>query len=263
VVALGTVSACTAALLAIAVPVDRWAFAVMLMLIQLAFVAGWASLFDIPGPGGAVGIPAAAVVLGDCALLSGNGVSLTSLATVLGFVFLATLVWQIARPHRTRVVESLAVTVSGVVLALGGGAFITLRASGNGENAVSVALLGVVAVLGVGRTMDAVAPEPSLAGLSRRGVPGLVAGLASALVVGTFYGAQLVAMTVGQGIAIAFVAAAVAAATDIGLEVGLGTLGSEPGRRSAPWPARLAVAATLPILLAAPATYVVARVVLP
>jgi hypothetical protein len=76
------------------------------------------------------------------------------------------------------------------------------------------------------------------------------------------------ALPTGGAVWIALAAAVVAAVIDLGIDAGLATLDNDrpaaggPLPRPAPWPARLLVVALLPVLLAAPPAYVVARVVL-
>ena len=259
------------------------------LLAQVGFVSAWAYLLDTPGVVGAIAISAGAAAASDGVLLKVHHVSLTDFATIVALAFLLALFWQIARPHRTRVVESLASTLTATVLAVGGGGYLTLRAGLNGEqsafaggHAATAALLGVAAVLGVGRLVDAFSARPALSGSRDRGLPGLVLGLAAAAGVGAWYGAQAslawtenpAVITRGNqlgssgGLWIALVAAAVAAVIDLGIDAGLATLDDDrpaegaPAPRPAPWPARLIVVALLPMLAAAPPAYVVARVVL-
>lgn len=274
VLVVGVVSAGSAAAMAAVVSLDRWVLASILLVLQIGFVTAWAYLLDTPGVVGSVAVSGGAAAASDGLLLSGTHVSLATFATIVALAFLLALVQQIFRENRTRVTESLAATMAATVLAVAGGAYLTLRAGVDGERAARAALLGVAVVLGVGRVLDAVLPRPRLLGAGRRGWPGLVAGLAAATGVGALYGhyaadhtSKLIlaagsSITVGKSALIALVAALVAAAADLGIEVGLSTLKADPPRRRAPWPARLVVAAVLPILLAAPPAYVVARVVL-
>lgn len=258
------------------------------LLVQVGFVTAWAYLLDTPGLVGAVAISAGAAAASDGVLLAAHHVSLTDFATIVAFAFLLALFWQIARPHRTRVAESLASTLAAVVLSVAGGGYLTLRAGLNGEqsafaggHAATAALVGVAAVLGVGRLVDAVRARPSLSGSGNRGLPGLVLGLGAAAGAGAWYGAQAStswdggpvitrggSLGGGGALWIALVAAAVAAVIDLGIDAGLATLDDDrpavpgPAFRPAPWPARLGVVALLPVLVAAPPAYVVARVVL-
>jgi hypothetical protein len=254
------------------------------LLAQLGFVTAWAYLLDTPGLVGAIAISAGAAAASDGVLLKAHHVSLTDFATIVALAFLLALFWQIARPHRTRVTESLAATLTAVVLAVSGGAYLTLRAGLNGEqsafaggHAATAALLGVATVLGVGRLVDAFWARPALSASRDRGLPGLVLGLAAAAGVGAWYGSQAAQspnvspggpLSSSGAMWIALVAAAVAAVIDAGIDAGLATLDRDrpssgaPAPRPAPWPARLVVVAMLPILVAAPPAYVVARVVL-
>ena len=125
--------------------------------------------------------------------------SLTDFATIVAVAFLFSLIWQILRPHRSRVTESLAATLAAAVLAVAGGAYLTLRAGIGGQQAATAALLGVAAVLGIGRLVDAVLPVPALSGSRRRGLPGLVVGMAAAGALGAYYGSHGRPAHVGQG----------------------------------------------------------------
>ena len=275
VLVVGVVSAGSAAAMAAVVSLDRWVLASILLVAPARVRDGLGVPPRHPGsrrrrrPS-----PAALLPRRTACCCPGHHVSLTTFATIVALAFLLALVQQIFRENRTRVTESLAATMAATVLAVAGGAYLTLRAGVDGERAARAALLGVAVVLGVGRVLDAVLPRPRLLGAGRRGWPGLVAGLAAATGVGALYGhyaadhtSKLIlaagsSITVGKSALIALVAALVAAAADLGIEVGLSTLKADPPRRRAPWPARLVVAAVLPILLAAPPAYVVARVVL-
>jgi hypothetical protein len=276
VLVVGVVAAGTAGLMAAVVPLDRKVLAVILLLAQLGFVTAWAYLLDTPGIVGAVAVSAGAAAASDGVLLSSNHVSLTNFASILALAFLLSLIWQILRPHRTRVTESLAATMAASVLAVAGGAYLTLRAGIGGQQAATAGLLGVAAVLGIGRLVDALVPRPALSGSRRRGLPGLVVGLASAGLLGAYYGSHGGPLTSGKAALVALGAAVVAAVTDLGIDAGLATLGGDPPpgaasvgttgpvppRKRAPWPARLVVLAVLPVLISAPPAYAIARAVL-
>ncbi|MDX6253852.1 MAG: hypothetical protein QOJ11_186 [Frankiales bacterium] len=279
---VGVVAAAVAGAMAAVAPAGRGWLLVLLLAVQLGFVLAWTALLDTPSPAGAVAVSAGAAAASDGVLLRVHHVALGVFATIVALAFLFSLLWQIARRERTRVTESLAATVTATVLAVAGGAYLTLRAGLNGEQpltdgrqAATAALLGVATVLGVGRLVDAAWARPALSGSLRRGLPGLVAGLGAAAAVGAWYGSQRWT-THGDGLfpgagfitgpkvlLVALVAAAVAAAVDLGIDAGLATLAKDgPDRRPAPWPARLGVATLLPVLVAAPPAYVVARIVL-
>jgi hypothetical protein len=175
------------------------------------------------------------------------------------------------------------------VLAVAGGAWLTLYAGvtsdqpfAAGHQACLVALIGVSAALAVGRLVDALVARPRIAASARRGWPGLVIGVVAGCALGAWYGSRAglpshghhpaviyagrELMSGGKGALIALVAAGVAVVVDLGIDAGMTTLsGDRPAgaaRRPAPWPARLVVAGVLPVLVAAPAAYVVSRVVL-
>jgi hypothetical protein len=276
VLVVGVVAAGTAGAMAAVVPLDRHVLAAFLLVVQIGFVTAWAYLLDTPGVIGAVAISAGAAAASDGVALSADSVPLQDFAVIVAFAFLLSLGWQIARPNRTRVTESLAATLAAVVLAVSGGAYLTLRQAGGGQP-VAAALIGVAAVLGVGRLVDAFVPLPALPGIRRRGYAGLAAGLVAAAGLSAWYGASVALhppkgdglfyatglhLTAGKAALIALAAAGVAAVTDLAIEAGLGTLRADPPRRRAPWPARLVVVTALPILLAAPPAYVVAKAVL-
>jgi hypothetical protein len=288
VLVVGAVAAATAGAMAALSLVGRGWLAVVVLVAQVALVVGWTFLLDIPGSAGAVAIAAGAAASSDGVLLKAHHVSLRDFATIVAFAFLLALLWQIARPGRTRVTESLAATLAAAVLAVAGGAWLTLYAGGTGDKPLPAghqgclaALLGVTVALGLGRLVDVLWSGPRLAASSRRGWLGLVVGVAAGCAVGAWYGGQAgppsgasgavtyagrELMSGGKGALIALVAAGVAAVVDVGIDAGMTTLaGDRPdgaSRRPAPWPARLVVLAVLPILAAAPAAYVVARVVL-
>jgi hypothetical protein len=288
VLVVGVLSAAAAAAMAAVVPLARPVLAALLLVLQCGFVVAWSFALDTPEPVGAIAVAAGAAAASDGLLLRNEHVSLTDFATIVAVAFLLALVWQLARRQRFRVTESLASAVAATVVAVAGGAYLTLRAgigghvgTTAGRQATAVTLLGVATVLGVGRLVDAWFPVPALTGSRRRGLTGLVLGLTVAAGIGALYGsqvagsvhgAQLVAaaqrLTAGKGALVALAAAAVAGLSEVGIEAGFATLGADQpaggsgGGRRAPWPARLVVVAVLPVLIAAPAGYVVARVVL-
>jgi hypothetical protein len=276
VLVVGVLAAGTAGLMAAVVPLDRHVLAGVILIAQVGFVTAWAYLLDTPGILGAVAVSAGAAASSDGVLLRSNHVSLTDFATIVALAFLFSLIWQIARPHRTRVTESLAATLAASVLAVAGGAYLTLRADIGGQQAATAALLGVASVLGVGRLVDALLPRPALSGSHRRGLPGLVVGLATAGLLAGYYGSHGGPLTSQKAVLVALGAAAVAAVTDLGIDAGLATLGGDPppgsaavggaspvpARKRAPWPARLVVVAVLPVLISAPPAYAIARAVL-
>ena len=247
-------------------------------------MTAWAYLFDTPGILGAVGVSAGAAAASDGVLLRANHVSLTDFATIVALAFLLSLVWQIARPHRTRVTESLAATLAASVLAVAGGAYLTLR--GGHRRTSRPRTAGLLARRRHGRARR----RP--AGRCGRAAPGAVGFAASrvarprrrspdgraarcllrlsrrpAALAQSGAGRRLGSHAGGKGAVIDLgIAAGVAAVVDVVIDAGMtspvGGRARCPPASAAPWPARLVVAAVLPVLVAAPAAYAIARAVL-
>jgi CDP-diglyceride synthetase len=234
----GAAPALLAVGLAVAAQLGPAPFVVVLLGAQLLLVHSVLRLLDAPASGGAFLLGALAAVAADAALLYDDG-DLRSLAGVVAVAFVAALLHQLVRSTRTRVTESLADTLVGVVLGVSLACLLALRELEDGVPVLQVALAAAGASLLAARVGDRLRSRPELVPGSTRGWVGLLLGL----VVGTA-AAVLVAALVADGAAgdaqalpaaqaalLALVCVATVAAADLAVDLGAAELG--PGRRDA------------------------------
>jgi hypothetical protein len=229
-----------AALLVLGAATDPVVLVLAVAVVQLLLAAVW---FGALGATGAVVgrlVAAAAAVAADVTvLLSDDSRPMAHVAPVLAVALLAAFVQQLARRDgRERLTGSLTATGSAIVV---GGLGAAWAAIDVGRDGTALAIVAVVAL--------AAAPAVDLAG-GRLGLPRWVSAVVAALVTG---GAALaVAGGSDLGVPTAVAAAAVAAVA--------ARLGVILANR-VPTP-HVVLPAVLPALLVAPATYVLARVLL-
>jgi hypothetical protein len=229
-----------AALLVLGATTDPLVLVLAVAVVQLLFAAVWFGALGATG--GAVGrlVAAAAALAADVAVLqSDDSRPMAHVAPVLAVALLAAFVQQLARRDgREGLTGSLTATGSAVVVGGLGAAWPALDA---GRDGTALAVVAAVALV--------VAPAADLAG-GRLKLPRWVSAVVAALVTG---GAAL-AVAGGSDLDLptALAAAAVAA-----VAARLGVILAN--RVPVPHPVLPAV---LPALLVAPATYVLARVLL-
>ncbi|MCW2726527.1 MAG: hypothetical protein JWN35_3448 [Frankiales bacterium] len=229
------------------------------LLVQLILVLGFLALVDAPGSGGAFVIAVLATVVADGTVWALDG-RVSGLAGVVALALVAALLHQLGRRARVRVTESLAYTLTAVVLSVGVASLVALRMSGGGRATVLVCLSAAAAALLAGRLGDLLGRRPPLATGSTRGWSGLVlclaAGTATAYVVAGIDGEILGIRGALLGLAVA----AAAAAADLAVDLGAAALSdaSRDARRAA---ALLPVGLLLPLAALAPVGYVAGRLV--
>ncbi|HVA62011.1 MAG TPA: hypothetical protein VNG13_15950 [Mycobacteriales bacterium] len=238
----------------------RPALAVGVGVVQLLLTLAWFAVLDTPGSLGGLVIVAAACSASDLLLLSTGGSGLGGLAGILGLALVAALAFQMQRRRRVRVAESLAGSMSAVLLGLAVATLIGLRAGRGGEQAVAAALLGGGAGLLVARWTDIPFSHPRVVTGGTRGWPGLLLGLAAGCGVGAGYGATVRLVGVSVGLRLGVVTAALALAADVAIDLGRGALaGSGHERQLA---ALTPVTVLLPLAIGCPAAYVAGRILL-
>ena len=259
-----------------------WLLAAAVLLVQAVLAYGWFSVVPVPDTAsstllvGAAGLAADVVLFTDDRLRAEDAdPSLAPLASVLGLLFLAALVSQLARRDgRVALTSSLAATVTGGALTVFVAAWLpTLQSRG--------AFVGSAAALAGAAVASALAALP--------GRRGLLAALAAALaaVVGALIGSSedVVGAAAGAGlglgagvasvlavVAVDFLASApagswlappAAAPVSSAPASGSAPAGATPAGTvaagSTPTEGRLAAAAALPFALAGPVAYVVGR----
>jgi hypothetical protein len=224
--------------LAGAIAVAAYAGDVFLVLIVLGvqglLLSGWYRVLDVPGAIGGMVLAGATAVAADVLLLVRDEVRpLKPVVGVLGLAMLGALVHQLTRrPDRTRVTASLTATCTQVVLVALGSLYLAANETRGGAALVSAVALAAAA---------AAAAEllPFASGFR------VAIGVVGGAVVGAVVGATT-HLAIGSAL-LAGVSASVVAVAATGFV-------RRAGRPDLP------VAAALPLLVAAPVSYVVGRI---
>ena len=208
-----------------------------LVLVQGLTIAAWYGALDVPGRIGGVAVAAAAALAADLTVLTaGAQRPLAGVPVVLALAVPAGLVHQLARRDgRVGLNASLAATVALVALTALGSAYLAADAGRHGGALAASAALGA-GLAGAAMALRHGGLLPTVAGLGL----GVLAGAAAGLVVGAV-------TDLGAGTAVAVAAAG----------AGVGGAGALFGGR-APHPSPL-LAGALPVLAAAPVSYVLGR----
>lgn len=232
----------------------RWPLLALVLVIQLALALAWLALTDLPATSGGLVIIVGAALAADIYAGRIGPPDQAPVAGVVAGAFVLAVLRQLARHRRSRVTESLAGVMTGVLIVVFAAHLIATRARPAGVAAAAAICFATAAATAVRRLVDALVARPALRAGSQRGWPGLIvsvlAGTAAAGYVGAARG-DLGARTgslIGLGVALA------AAVVDLGIGIGSRHLGA--GRqRSAIAP----LAVLLPLVVAAPVGYGVAR----
>jgi hypothetical protein len=228
----------------------QWLLLVAVILLQVGLTRGWLRLLSVPSPLGAgiVGMGAGLTV--DLLLVfHGTKDPLRDMGLVLAFSLLAGLVHQIARADRTGLTQSLSATLALAGLAVSASAYLALP---DVHDSGALVLLGLAAARVVARAVDAIVQRRQ-GTVTRRRWFGVVVGIAASAAVGPL---------VLHATAIAAPSRAVLIAAPAAVLLIVGTMlertASGERRRNAVG----AVLVTLPLGVAAPAAYLVARALL-
>lgn len=232
----------------------------VVFVVQVLLTLAWFAVLDTPGSLGGFVICLASGAAADLLLVSGSGLSVSRLAGVLGLAFPAGLAAQLLRRRRTRVAESLAGTVSGVLLGLSAASLIALRGGRSGREAVVSALIGAGSALLVARLVDVGLARPPVVFGCTRGWPGVLIGMLAAAGAGYAYGGYAPAVSATTGLALAAATAALALAADLAVDLGRGALAGVGYERQLA--ALTPLTALLPLAVACPAAYLAGRVIL-
>jgi hypothetical protein len=178
---------------------------------------------------------------------------------VVGIAVVVSLLYQLARRPRTDVTRSFAGTLAGLTFALSAAAYPALRVEIDGDTAVAAALFGIGAALTAGRITDVLLPRPAVVPNSRRGIAGVVVGLAAAALVGWAYGTGQPALGTDVAVRLAVVSALIAVIADLAIDAVLCAAPPADDRARSALPP---LGTLLPVALAAPAAYVAGRILL-
>jgi hypothetical protein len=249
--------------------------AIAVALAQILLVVGWFLVLDVPGRevGGLLAIGAG--ITADVAMLDrGSDISLGPLAGVLGPALVLALIHQFARTDKKgRVTASLTATMTAITLSVVAAALVAERAATHGQTVTVVAIVsaGVASAVVAAPVPAAFADGIALgAGLAAGAGAGAIAGdMDAGYVVAVAFGATVLAV-LGRRAA-TFTAYDVAAEAErvrvaaAGAPVATGRAANRQARRQAARQARrsgeavLVMASALPLVLAAPAAYVLGR----
>lgn len=248
------------------------ALAVAVLLAQILLVLGWFAIVDVPGKevGALLAIGSGAAA--DAAMLErGSDISLGPLAGVLGPALVLALIHQFARTDKKgRVTASLTAILTAITLSVVAAALVAERAATHGEAVTIVAIVaaGAASAVVASPLPAAVADSAAMVvGLAAGGGAGLVAGdMDAGYVLGIAAGAAVLAV-LGRRAATftAYDVAAEAARAAAGAPAATGRAASRQARRQAARQARrsgeavLVMGSALPLVLAAPAAYVLGR----
>ncbi|HEV2890735.1 MAG TPA: hypothetical protein VGX28_10195 [Frankiaceae bacterium] len=236
--------------------VGNGAFGAGLLAAQAVVVLAWLAVTDVDGAEGATVVAVGAALAADLLSVRRGGADLASNVGVLGVAFVLSLALQLARPHRQRVTDSLAGTMTAVVLAV----FVAHLLATSALKDWTVAATGLLcaaAALVAGRVGDSLTVTPRLVDGARRGALGLLLALVAAAVLGSVLGGAWAPLSARSGIAVGVAAAVAAIAADLAIDLAHAEAGDER-RRSALTP----LAVLLPLVAAAPVTYAAARLLI-
>lgn len=260
-VAAVVVPLAAAALLAVASATAGLAgVGVVVLLLQVPLVLAWFALSGATGTGAGFGLTLVAIGAADLALANDDQATMRALAPILGLALLAAFAHQLARGrHRTGATMSMAAVISAIVIAGAAACWLAVRALPLGGDAVTVAVSAVVAALVAGRAVDLLLPGPKVVAGGLRGPVGSAVALVAAVGAGAVAGGMHDTVGALNGTLLALLVAIAVVTTDLAVDmIGAGLPLAELRARSAVPP----VAGLLPLVAAAPAAYVAARLLL-
>jgi hypothetical protein len=242
-------SAALVAVLALAAAVGRPLLGAGVAVVQVVFTLGGVRPAPVPAAGAGATLALVVSVGGSIWMVVADPSGIWPVAVLLGLAFVAAITIQLGRHEdgRQAVTMSLSVTVAACALALLPVAWLALRAAEGGASAVLLGLLGV-GVVGLVELL----PMPAV---TRRSVAILLAGAVAAGLMLIAGGGEATVPAVNGVVVTAFAAVAavvaVAAVDRIAAEAGDDTV-------TVVTPLRV----TLPVVVAAPVSYVLGRILL-
>jgi hypothetical protein len=243
-----------------AVFIGRPTAAAAVLIIQVAVALGWLGLVGTSVGLIDLGLVMAAAIAADVVLLHSRRAGPGSLAPVIGVTFVAAIVRQLGRRQRSEVTNALITTASAVALCCTPTVVIPLARGDTGRAVAASGLLGAAAALALGALVWYALLSVLPAGTDRSqviaGAAAVLVGAAAAVVVSLVVASGVAggrALDNADACAIGLVTAFAAAVGCVAAVRGL------PSGRVWGLPA---LAACLPVLLAAPTAYVVGRILL-
>jgi hypothetical protein len=249
--------------------IGQTALLVPVLIAQALLVLGWYAVLGVPGHDLGALLAIGAGFTGDIAMVArGGDPSLGPLAGVLGPAVAVAIAVQLVRTDgRDRVTASLTATLSAVVLSLLAATLVAERGATHGETVTVVAMLATGAATAV-----LAAPLPPTVIEAPAFAAATVVGTLAGVIAGDMDTWEVAVLAAVAGVlAVAGRRAAVYVAWDVThpepapAEITGGRAASRAARRSAAREARrsgeaiLVVGSALPVVLAAPASYVLGR----
>jgi hypothetical protein len=248
---LGTVAA--AAVLAGAAALGHTVLGLTVLAVQVLVALAWLALTEVDGAEGATVVVLLGEAAADVLAVRRGGEGVSGATGVVALAFVASLAFQLLRPHRQRVVDALAGTVSGVVLVVFASHLLAASAKTGWAVAATGVLCAAAAVLG-GRVGDVVALHPVLTHGARRGLLGLGLAIAVASGLGALLGVAWAPLSTPSGLALGAASGLAAYVADLALDLAVAEP-LDPRRVAALRP----LGVLLPLVVAAPVAYAAAR----
>src|SRR6266542_4115542 len=240
----------------------RVSYAVVILGIQMVFVAAWTVASRPPAPWVVAAVGLGAAIGADAAAAWVRPASLAPLAYVTAAAFIAGVLGQLSRPAgRVRVTESLASTLVVVLGVVAFATLVVLTRHPGGTQAIVACLVAAGVSLVVARLTDIVLPFPRLAPQVPRGGTGVVLGAMAGTAAAAVAGYYLQGLQTSQTAIAGLVTAVVAVVVD--LSVGYAEASRQlAGETSALWLARNLQGPLGSFALAAPAVYAASALLL-
>ncbi len=231
-------TAAAAGLLAFAAAAGHYPFALAVFFLQAGLAVGWYRLAPVPSPTGSLALTIAAAIAADGLLLAQDrAISVGPLAGVLAASFVGALIHELGRAgERQYLTASLAATMTGCTLVVLAATVLAERAAPGGESVVITSAVAVAA-----GSIIAAPPFPPLVKV----IAGMIAGLAAGGVVG----GGLEDLGTTRGIVLGAAAGLLVASARYVV------VAAKSSRRAV-----LSAAVLLPLAFAAPAAYVIGRI---
>lgn len=244
-------------------PGHRLPFTAVVLGVQLLSVLAWTMAARPPALLTVAGVGAVAAIVADIVAVRSDPAQLMPLVQVLLVGLVAAVLGQLVRRvDRAQVTDSLRGTLLIVAGAVSFATMIVLTRIPMGTQAITVCLAAAGVALAVARSIDAFAAWPRLAPQVPRGAAGVVSGAMVGTLVSAALGSYLVTpFTPTRAAIMGLVAAVVAVLAD--LAVGYAEAGRLMAGESSPrWAATHMQGPLTGFALAAPAAYVMCKLVL-
>jgi hypothetical protein len=213
----------------------------------------WLALTDVDGAEGATVVVLAGAAAADVLAVRRHGEDIAGAVAVVALAFVAAMALQLFRPGRQRVTETLAGTVSAVVLAVFAAHLLATSAKTDWAVAATAVLCAGAALL-AGRAGDVLLLRPYVVHGARRGWLGVLLSVVAGGALGAVLGGAWAPLSAASGAVVGTVTALAAVAADLAVDLASADALNE--RRAG---ALRPLAVLLPLVVAAPVAYAAAR----